>query len=77
MYTVVVTLEIQFSYDKKNACLFLTAIKQPFKCVCHKLNSLVLQVAECQFVSSATSLQRCPMLVLVLGCCNVNATLFE
>ena len=37
MYTVVVILEIQFSYDKKNACLFLTAIKQPFKCVCHKL----------------------------------------
>ena len=73
MYTVVVILEIQFSFDKKNACLFLAAIKQPFKCV-SQINSLVLQVAECQFVSSATSLQRCPMLVLVLGCCNVFTT---
>ena len=42
-----------------------------------QINYLVLQVAECQFVSSATSLQRFPMLVLVLGCCNVFTTLTQ
>ena len=59
MYTVVVILEIQFSYDKKNACLFLTAIKQPFKCVCHKLTPCSIashRVSVRQFCNVSTTL---------------------